>query len=237
MKNNLYDTIDTDLTHKQESIQVSYSNAKSVSLTATGPVTVEKIDDAAKLESLRVSWSELLSNSEADNLFLTWEWLHTWWEHLRERHKLHVLVVRRASRLIAIAPFVVNPAQAKRLLPFRSVEFMGLSTVGTDYLDIIIRHGEEKATLDALITYLSDHRLMFELRRVKTGSTAASRLVSGLAERNWRVTSSVTEICPYIQFQGHSWESYLASLGSSHRQNMRRCLRRIDKDFTSELIQ
>lgn len=237
MKNNDYGKIDVTLTRRRKSAHAPCTGVHAFPTEATESITVEKIEDIAKLELLRASWNDLLSDSEADNLFLTWEWLHTWWKHLSERHKLHVLTVRRASRLIAVAPFVVNPAQTKRLLPFRSIEFMGMSTVGTDYLDIIIRHGEEKVALDTLLPYFSDHRLLVELRRVKAGVTATSRLVSGLTERGWRIDSSVTETCPYIRLQGHSRESYLASLGSSHRQNVRRCLRRIDKDFSSELVQ
>ncbi len=237
MKSKHAKKINTQLTHEPESIHASAPDTRAFFPNAVEKITVEKIEDSAKLESLRTAWNELLSESEANSLFLTWEWLYTWRKCLGERYKLHIVAVSSASRLIAVAPFAVSPAQPKRLLPFRRIAFMGMGKVGTDYLDIVIRRGEEEAALDALSDYLSDHRLMFELKRAKTGSTATSRLAARLEKRGWRVASSVTEICPYIRLEGHSWKSYLSSLGSSHRQNVRRCLRRVDRDFTSELIQ
>lgn len=236
MKHNQYDKIDTTLTHENGATLATCPDVRAFSSKATESITVEKIEDTEKLASLRTEWSELLSDSEADNLFLTWEWLHAWWRHLGARYKLHILAVRRGSQLMAIAPFAVKPAQARLLLPFRSVAFMGMRTVGTDYPDIIIRRGDEDTVLDALADYLSDHRLMFELRRIKTGLTTTARLVERLETRGWHVASSVTERCPYIRLEGHTWESYLSSLGASHRQNVRRCLRRINRDFTSDLV-
>ena len=41
---------------------------------------VEIIDDVAAFERLRPEWTRLLQASAADSLFLTWEWLFTWWQ-------------------------------------------------------------------------------------------------------------------------------------------------------------
>src|SRR5262249_38093544 len=46
------------------------------------PIAVETITSPQGIRSLRGEWTDLLAESAADCLFLTWEWLSTWWNHL-----------------------------------------------------------------------------------------------------------------------------------------------------------
>src|ERR1700752_1938186 len=71
---------------------------------AATPVTVQHVDDATAFAALRPHWNEVLRSSASDNPFLTWEWQHTWWIHLRESNALRLIVVRSRDELIAIAP-------------------------------------------------------------------------------------------------------------------------------------
>ncbi|HEX5314269.1 MAG TPA: GNAT family N-acetyltransferase [Gammaproteobacteria bacterium] len=194
--------------------------------------SVQEIDCGEALASLRDPWSELLRASASNGIFLTWEWLVHWWQQLGHvRGRLRVLVVRRAGRIIAIAPLIERERQPGRLWPFRTLEFMGMGSVGSDYLDFLVRAGEEAPAVAALTDRLARERTVFEFRRVAAGSPMVLRVARRLEERGWTVTEGVEEACPYVRLEGHDWESYLASLGSAHRQNLRRCLRRIERDF------
>src|SRR5262245_43077359 len=51
-------------------------------LRASGPIAVETIAAEPPLLDLRDEWTALLARSDADNVFLTWEWCSTWWRHL-----------------------------------------------------------------------------------------------------------------------------------------------------------
>src|SRR2546427_4482076 len=48
-------------------------------------------------EKLREEWNELLQASASNCLFLTWEWLYTWWKHLSEDRRLFIITVDRKS--------------------------------------------------------------------------------------------------------------------------------------------
>lgn len=229
--------IDAAMMHRRSTVYTSGKERSTLFANLSGILSIEKINNTKQLESLHAAWNDLLKNSDVNNIFLTWEWLSAWWKHLRGSYKLHLLAVWENAQLIAIAPFVVKPAQTKRLLPFRSVAFMGMRTVGTDYVDIIIRNGKEEVSLEVLAAYLSKCRLMFELKRVKSGTCMALRLGYLLQNRGWHLSRAIAEICPYVLLEGHTWESYLSSLGSSHRQNVRRCMRRINRDFSVEVVQ
>lgn len=192
---------------------------------------VETIATESGFVSLRKEWGNLLQESDADCLFLTWEWLYTWWKHLADDRQLHLLTIRRGHELLAIAPLAVRPPRPERLLPCKALEFLGTGAVGSDYLDLIVRRGEEETSLQAITDHLAEHLSVLELKQVKVGSRLASCLALWLQQDGWAASQSITDVCPYIEIAGHSWESYLAGVGASHRQNVRRRLRRISASF------
>ena len=53
-------------------------------------LTIERITDSETFTALGEEWDELLASSEADCVFLTWEWLHTWWNHLAAGRRLRL---------------------------------------------------------------------------------------------------------------------------------------------------
>jgi len=62
-------------------------------------------------------------------------------------------------------------------------------------------------------------------------SAAAEGIVSRLERRGWTQVRTPGGICPYIPLAGHTWDSYLATLGASHRANVRRRLRALEQKF------
>src|SRR5204863_6829424 len=103
-------------------------------LTAKHVNEIEIIRDTAAFARLQSEWTELLGSARADCLFLTWEWLHTWWAHLAEERQLFIVTVRHDSKLIAIAPLSIATAWPS----VRVLEFLGTGSVGSDYLDFIV---------------------------------------------------------------------------------------------------
>ncbi|MGE5624345.1 MAG: GNAT family N-acetyltransferase [Bacillota bacterium] len=198
---------------------------------------VEWIEDPSRFALMQREWDELLQDSYADCLFLTWEWLHTWWEHLAGERRLHLFTVRRAGQLLAIAPLVVRPRQPERLLPFEALEFLGMGAVGSDYLDFIVRRGTEEDVLEAVADHLAGCGRVLELRQVRAGSRFSSRVAARLQKAGWAASLAITDVCPYLDLAGHSWDSYLAGVGSAHRQNVRRRLRRLAASFQVEFQQ
>jgi CelD/BcsL family acetyltransferase involved in cellulose biosynthesis len=201
---------------------------------------VETVEDGARFEALREEWDELLHDSSSDCIFLTWEWLYTWWRHLAGERKLHLILLRNEDgRLIALAPLARRQRQWKRLLPFPALEFLGVGSVGSDYLDIIIRRGEERRALSTLASELAGNGLMVDFSQVAAAGSRALDLMRELIGRDWRAHTTATDRCPYIDFSGDfaddppekKWESYLSGLGSSHRYNLRRRAKNLEKQW------
>jgi CelD/BcsL family acetyltransferase involved in cellulose biosynthesis len=188
--------------------------------------TLELIQSVEGFHNLQDEWQELLKASDTDRPFLTWEWLYTWWKYLSGNRRLLILVVRRGKEPIALAPFCLRPPDLLRLLPVRSIEFLGTGAVGSDYLDVIVRRGERKAALGFLAEYLTGRHAPVALSQLGPGSPGAE-LACRIAEEGWEVAAEISHVCPYIDLAGHTWNSYLRTLSPSHRYNFGRRYRNL----------
>lgn len=217
----------------QDSIQAPESTAATLTPAAHGQtgLVVERISDATGLDALKSEWQALLQGDEVDCLFLSWEWLSCWWRHVSQHRRLCLLTVRRGGELVGIAPFAIRPPEPGRLVPFRTLEFMGMGDVGSDYMNLILRVDQEAPALEALADYLKQNRLVLDLRRVDAGSRRISTLLALLQEDGWQSEQVVTDVCPYIDLKDHDWKSYIATVSRSHRANVNRRIRRLGEIF------
>jgi CelD/BcsL family acetyltransferase involved in cellulose biosynthesis len=192
---------------------------------------IEIIQDADTLLKLRDEWDGLLEQSAADGLFVTWEWLASWWRHLSQDHRLFVVTVRCNEELVAVAPLAFRLPGLHSALPFPYLEFLGSGSVGSDYLDVIVRRGRERRVLALLAELLAREKLLLELDQVRSGAAAVFDLARLLSRRGWSAVRETINTCRYITLSGQTWESYLGSLGREHRYNFRRRLRALEKEF------
>jgi CelD/BcsL family acetyltransferase involved in cellulose biosynthesis len=195
-------------------------------------ISVEVIESTERLAGLKEEWTELLHHSAADCLFLTWEWLSTWWRYLSRDRRLFATVVRDRGRLVALAPMVIRPPGISSIQPFAALEFMGVGSVGSDYLDVIVRRGEEERAIPALAEWLAGTNRPLELEQVRSAGSGAEDLAAHLGRAGWHVSTEETNVSRFIDLTGQSWATYLATLGGAHRANFNRRLRRLEREFT-----
>jgi len=198
-----------------------------------GPgIAVERIADVPGFEALRDEWRELLQASDADCLFLTWEWLSTWWKHLAGDRRLVIFALRHGGRLVALAPFCLRPPSLSHRRPLPVLEFLGSGCVGSDYLDLIVRRGYESEARQAFASALGNERLVLDWTQLRRGSCAAAGVAADLIAKNWSVSEILTNTCPFISLAGMSWEAYLATLGAEHRYNFHRKWKRLNRNYS-----
>jgi serine acetyltransferase/CelD/BcsL family acetyltransferase involved in cellulose biosynthesis len=206
--------------------------AEKLSFRSTDNLLVTVIEDPARLQHLADEWTDLLADSEADCLFLTREWLETWWKHFSAGRTLAIVTVRRHSRLLALAPFFTECKRFGGFMPYRSLQFLGTGLVGSDYLDVVIRRGHEPQVSRTLAEYFQRQRLVITLSHMYASHQLAGGFVHELEQAGWTSQGTPVEVCPHIALQGHTFESYLASLGSQHRYNFNRRLKNLHKQGT-----
>jgi CelD/BcsL family acetyltransferase involved in cellulose biosynthesis len=189
-------------------------------------IRAARVDSESRFTELRSAWDSLLESSEAASPFLTWEWLHPWWKHLSGPSRLRVLTAGDGNRLIAVAPFRVTTGVAR----MRCLDLLGTGEAGSDYLDVITRSGFEAEGLDAIERFVVAQNMALRLTHLSS-SAAAVELSNRLDRRRWSQMTTPGGICPYIPLAGQTWDSYLATLGASHRANVRRRLRALEQKF------
>jgi CelD/BcsL family acetyltransferase involved in cellulose biosynthesis len=81
----------------------------------------------------------------------------------------------------------------------------------------------------AMTDYFNYAKPVVTLSHWLTRSAEADGMVTQLEMSGWQVKRSMIESCPYITLRGHTWESYLDSLGANHRYNFTRRLKNLRK--------
>lgn len=208
----------------------------AVNITET-MLDTEIIDDPAVFAGLKTEWNELLWESSSNNLFLSWEWLYSWWQYLADKRQLYLITVRENQRLLAIAPLCLAPPRLQRLMPFGNIEFLGVGSVGSDYLNFIIRRGYEAMVCGSILACFDELPYPVELVRTQMQSPVMRALCQELSRRHWQFETLTTNRCPYISLAGLDWQTYLQSLPAKHRRHFSSKIRKINKEHCSQLRQ
>jgi CelD/BcsL family acetyltransferase involved in cellulose biosynthesis len=193
--------------------------------------------DEAIFDILRAEWNALLRRSQSDTIFLTWEWQATWWHYLGAlRGDLYVLAARRDGRLIGILPLYLTQDPGGKTL-----QVVGCIEV-SDYLDLIVESGQEQDVYAAFLTWLAGPEApdwdLLDLCNQPAVSPAHVLLPEMARARGWLVDVLEEDVCPVITLPvipseagpDAGWEAYLATLDKKQRHEIRRKLRRMDRE-------
>lgn len=194
--------------------------------TANAPYRVTVIADKDSLDSLRNEWDDLLLDSAAPSVFLSYEWMTTWLRTCAGRGTPRVVLVREGSRLVGLAP-LFEPAPGP-LAP-RTLRFMGTG-VGADHLRFLIRRGREDHVGSVLTDYVlaAGYDILDFPRMDEETARSLQHSVRG-SEFACEVT--VADICPFVTLPD-TWEAYLGTLSANARKDLGRRARRLGERGT-----
>jgi len=117
---------------------------------------IELLRNQRQLSALESDWNELLADSAADTIFLTWQWIASWIEVQDEVPDIFVVVARdERGRLIAVAPLYRTKYRLIGCQDISILRVLGDSTFGGEYGNIIVRHGYVEEVADLLSQQLA----------------------------------------------------------------------------------
>jgi len=186
---------------------------------------IKEINEYNQFLDLRETWNNALKKSRDNNIFLTWEWLSTWWKHYGKESHLMILLAEEQNKIIAIAPLMHS---VYRVFGFklRKIEFIGASK-HSDYSNFILTEKKTEC-LKLFINYLNDYPLKWnclEFRGIpKTAESLNSLRMIG--KDLYTFEERPCNICPYIPLP-NSFEVFYKELDRKMRKELRRCLRRL----------
>lgn len=196
-------------------------------------MVIKSNDDFGKLERV---WNELLSQSPANNYFLTWEWLWNWWQvFARTDDELSIFVLEKGDKVAAIAPFYVRKKLLRGIYPVRRMMFLGTQEeddgdVGSDYMDIICGEGEERGCIGNIFEFISKRNLCDEiyLSKINSASGTFDLLQKESDKHNFLKIIVNDFVSPYIKLPS-KWDDYINSLSASMRHKIRKERRKLQK--------
>lgn len=191
---------------------------------------VNVIDQIVDFANLKDEWNELLNSSNSTSIFLTWDWLYTWWAIFSENRSLEIITVRNENGLLlGIAPFVKRSITYMGFVNITRIEFLGTGEgakeeVCSNNMDIIVRQGYEETILDCVWNFIKNNGTYWD--ELLLFSVSSESIIS----RN-KFNGCITKVikncqCPIIILP-NSWEDYLQSLSSKMRQQFRRQRKRL----------
>jgi CelD/BcsL family acetyltransferase involved in cellulose biosynthesis len=145
----------------------------------------------------RVAWNRLLQKSETKSIFLTWQWLSSWWEAFREGADLYAFAVERDNDLIGIAPLVL-----RRHDGVRTVEFLGMGS--SDYADFIASEDDKPDVIRAVFDALMKRRDRWDRIRLRylPEKSSTAKLLSGIVlPPSWEFRREVEAVCPALSVE------------------------------------
>jgi CelD/BcsL family acetyltransferase involved in cellulose biosynthesis len=185
----------------------------------TSPYCIERVRDETGLHALQEPWTALLAEAGQTPVFLTWEWISTWWRHYGHEDGLWLLAATDpAGRLIALAPWMRVRQHLGALGP-RAIRFIGSGLVCPSHLCIIARPADQERACAALLAYLNEHQHQWDVLDLEA---VALEWAAGthLAERSGRMLERPSLICPYVALPD-SWDAYHATLKKKLRRNLK----------------
>lgn len=94
-------------------------------------LSIRVITRAEEWELIRNDWNALLAESDYNNIFLTFEWLKTWW-NIFGSGELSIIIFECKSKIISILPLYIRKAGFIRILRFIGT---GVSDYGCFIID------------------------------------------------------------------------------------------------------
>jgi CelD/BcsL family acetyltransferase involved in cellulose biosynthesis len=192
----------------------------------------------AELQQLHQEWMDLFYRIGCENVFLSFDWMATWWSHWSGMRRLFVVAVRHPTgRLVALAPFCIT-LPAIGMAGLRRLGFLADTFGGADYLDILIGSGYEAAALSTIVRVVIQHRREWDYIKLSdsdASSPALVRLRQELKALGMREHVSRASVCPYTALPD-SFEQYLGTLSSNMRYNFRRRMRALEREGSLQII-
>jgi CelD/BcsL family acetyltransferase involved in cellulose biosynthesis len=191
------------------------------------------ITEAGEFESLSGIWDSLLQRDGRDNsIYLTYEWISTWWRHFGEGKKLNILVVEKEQQIVGIIPLM---KVEYRIGPFTLRTLESIGSVSNNHIGLTSPENEEEV-VTAFLSYLKEElgksRLVVKLDYVSGDSSLLAILRKQGSPFSPRLVfqEGVAALAPYLLLRG-TWDEQYRLLSRNRRTAIKRALRSLEKDY------
>ncbi len=181
--------------------------------------------DESTFSNMPDEWQELLVESDADDLFLSWAWQFAWWKTwgASPGFELYLHLVKIDGKLVGIFPLYISDTNYPLGFQRKRLQFIGncwreKATVRTEYMGPIIHTAYQQVVIDAFVDVLFENDFWVDLIICDQAEGSKSSEIFALALKEKGAKSIVrdTSLGVKIPTVG-SFSDYISSLGKNTR--------------------
>lgn len=194
---------------------------------------IAELNDFSQFQNLRDRWNNVLSASKNNEIFLTWEWLSSWWRVFGKGRQQRILLARDKGKIVAIAPLMRTKYHFLHFGNLAKIELIGCPQ--SDYNNFILVDKETnclKLFFDRLIG--SKDWDCLELREIPESSVSVDVLRRLDFEKSvGKLQERQISVCPYMSLPS-SIDILVGRFKGDMRRNLRRRMKRLGEKFRVE---
>jgi CelD/BcsL family acetyltransferase involved in cellulose biosynthesis len=171
-------------------------------------------------------WGALLAQSGSDTIFLSPEWIRSWWAAYAGGRDLVALRIDDESVLVGLALMYRRDEQVVQGLKQPALAFVGDGSADSDYMDWISARGREAEVAHAILDHLTTHTPKWDLlvlREIPDTSPHLGPLEAFARGRGWAFHTEQVP-CARVALP-RAWDDYLRMLKPRMRTKVRSVLR------------
>jgi CelD/BcsL family acetyltransferase involved in cellulose biosynthesis len=185
-------------------------------------LTVKNLHDTDSFINLRTEWEQLLTESASSSVFLTWEWLFSWWKNYGAGKELWLVTVRRDKKLVGLLPLM---KETRKKLGVTLSTIVNLGTPQSDVGGFLFNPGDDDIPI-AILEYLKKHQKgwdILELNEISLRDPAFPFIASAFDPKQY---SRIDEVNAHFFIElEDSWDKFGQRLSKKFRHNLRRALK------------
>jgi CelD/BcsL family acetyltransferase involved in cellulose biosynthesis len=172
-------------------------------------------------------WNGLLDRAKYPSVFLTWQWQTHWARSFQADGPLQLITVTDEDGALAgLLPLYEETPGRLRILGGVDV---------SDYLDVIAAAGREEEVWQALLQSRAAQPAEWDLHAIRALSPTVTLVPSLAAANGLRVEAMQEERCPVLSLP-QSWDEYLARLSGKDRHELRRKMRKLERELPGSSV-
>ena len=105
-------------------------------------ITVRRIE-LKEFNEISQSIDDLLNNASQNNIFLTPDWLMTWWEFYGDDKLFYFLLAEQNNQLLGFAPLMITTQNYLAYSSIRILSFINSQEVAADHMEFVCLKGKE----------------------------------------------------------------------------------------------
>jgi CelD/BcsL family acetyltransferase involved in cellulose biosynthesis len=190
---------------------------------------ITEINSFNRFLELRQVWNSVLDRCRDKHVFLTWEYLSTYWKHFGNNKKLRILCIENENKIIGIAPFRQSRYNFAGLPSYNVIE--PLASKRANYTGLMLAEREADC-LKLFLSYLVENDDWdFIYLNDLHGTSIIPEILPKVCETvPLKFESMEGAVCPYLPLP-NSIDIFMQGLGRNLRYNLRRYANRLEKDY------